>query len=345
MEQIFYLLLCERKKEYFENGGDNDSDGGFSDDPRMIHTGKEKRTTENKKQNKNPFTEGPRRRSSSASGQRELANRMSFPGGRSVPTSAATSASSSSDAMTAYTTPSPIASPIMASSIDKYVSSPLSNSSSANSMPVHNSNHSSSSNNSMSSPPTSPTGEEGRRTSASSLHSSPVRTRAGSDGGRSLMVAAVSPKLKRKPGAIDIPATGSTDGSQQIGSPRFHRQHDRASVDAGEPGSPSVANGHSTPKKSWFANLFNFKGEIITSKSSKPITETATILHAAFKSADAVFSSVKTNKELSYRCRADIAGKTARLRVDISAVPGEEKYDVVFVQVIFFSFFFLLVLM
>eukprot|EP00160_Parvularia_atlantis_P014827 Unigene3917_Nuclearia_a/m.11931 Unigene3917_Nuclearia_a/g.11931 ORF Unigene3917_Nuclearia_a/g.11931 Unigene3917_Nuclearia_a/m.11931 type:complete len:315 (+) Unigene3917_Nuclearia_a:534-1478(+) len=283
MEQVFYLLLLDRKKEYFDNGDANDE---AWDDPQ-----------------------GPRRRSSSASGH-------------AVERKASRGTLISPQSSSAELPLSPVGTPPSADT--KYISSPLSGSSSSNTVPTTNSGVS------LTSPPLSPVAENdlagnGRNSpDATRRAASPgsIRSRAASDGGRSLLTAAVSPKAKRKPGAIDIPPA-DPNAAPPMGSPRFHR-HRISESDASSP----VVGTTSTPKKSWFATLFNFKGAVVTAHSLASIAETADAVQNAFKANDVVFTKTRDS---SFKGRVDVAGKTARLRVDI-AHGDSDSLDVVFIQ-------------
>lgn len=323
MEQVFYLLLWERKKDYFENADPSDD---AWDDPQ-----------------------GPRRRSSSASGAmfEKLGTRTS------------SSSASSNDTSSVPSSPI-IANHTLSTSTDKYISSPLSASSSSSSVPA--AGHASmspplspiaetttgtvtnlASSTGKSTPPTavnvlaasngrnSP--ELGRKSPASPIH---MRSRSSSDGSRSLLTAVVSPKTKKKGvPAIDIPA-GSTDpANQPMGSPRFHRRKGNDVPDVVEaPPSPGGSNSSSnsytsTPKKSWFASLFSFKGEAFVARSKVSILESAETLQTVLKNLDIVFN--KNPKEYSYKCRADMSGKNTRMRIDI--VAGIDfQFDVLFTQ-------------
>jgi len=85
---------------------------------------------------------------------------------------------------------------------------------------------------------------------------------------------------KPKPLQINIPKNNVIDeikggGNRmslnlQVGTPRFHRRKDFP-----VPPSPVIT---STPKKSWFANLFNFKPEAVTLLSESNTEETTSMI-------------------------------------------------------------------
>ncbi|KAJ3106652.1 hypothetical protein HDU96_008146 [Phlyctochytrium bullatum] len=82
-------------------------------------------------------------------------------------------------------------------------------------------------------------------------------------------------------------------------SPRFHRK--KGAATDGAPSTPVIT---STPKRSWFANLFNFKPETVTFQTTVKRTHTVTsdLLAKVLRDADVRFQN---RKEGGFKCKYD----------------------------------------
>ncbi|ORX88301.1 hypothetical protein BCR32DRAFT_1514 [Anaeromyces robustus] len=109
---------------------------------------------------------------------------------------------------------------------------------------------------------------------------------------------------KPKPLSINIPKNNVIDeikggGNRmslnlQVGTPRFHRRRDFPI-----PPSPVIT---STPKKSWFANLFNFKPEAVTLLSQSNVEETSSMIQDLMESLDIKYQVKRDN---GFKCKWD----------------------------------------
>jgi len=105
---------------------------------------------------------------------------------------------------------------------------------------------------------------------------------------------------KPKPLQINIPKIDeikSSSGNRmslQVGTPRFHRRKDFPI-----PPSPVIT---STPKKSWFANLFNFKPEAVTLLSESNIEQTTSMIQDLMESLEVKY---QTRREGGFKCKWD----------------------------------------
>ncbi|KAJ3302415.1 hypothetical protein HDU76_005524 [Blyttiomyces sp. JEL0837] len=92
-------------------------------------------------------------------------------------------------------------------------------------------------------------------------------------------------------------AGGSSDSGKPTGgmfeSPRFHRKKNEVI-----PPTPIIT----TPKRSWFANLFNFKPEVFTFESRYPYQTTVEAVTNALNSIDVKF---QIRKEGGFKCKYD----------------------------------------
>jgi len=80
----------------------------------------------------------------------------------------------------------------------------------------------------------------------------------------------------------------------QVGTPRFHRRKDFPI-----PPSPVIT---STPKKSWFANLFNFKPEAVTLLSESNTEETTSMIQDLMESLEIKY---QVKRDSGYKCKWD----------------------------------------
>jgi len=80
--------------------------------------------------------------------------------------------------------------------------------------------------------------------------------------------------------------------SLQVGTPKFHRRKDFPI-----PPSPVIT---STPKKSWFANLFNFKPEAVTLLSESNIEETSSMIQDLMESLNIKY---QVKRDSGFKCK------------------------------------------
>ncbi|KAG4103335.1 hypothetical protein H8356DRAFT_1271222 [Neocallimastix lanati (nom. inval.)] len=109
---------------------------------------------------------------------------------------------------------------------------------------------------------------------------------------------------KPKPLQINIPKNNVIDeikggGNRmslnlQVGTPRFHRRKDFP-----VPPSPVIT---STPKKSWFANLFNFKPEAVTLLSESNTEETTSMIQDLM---DSLGIKYQEKRDSGFKCKWD----------------------------------------
>jgi len=101
---------------------------------------------------------------------------------------------------------------------------------------------------------------------------------------------------KPKPLQINIPKIDEIKNnnrlSLQVGTPRFHRRKDFPI-----PPSPVIT---STPKKSWFANLFNFKPEAVTLLSESNVEQTSSMIQDLMESLEIKY---QTRREGGFKCK------------------------------------------
>jgi len=107
---------------------------------------------------------------------------------------------------------------------------------------------------------------------------------------------------KPKPLQINIPKLDEIKGggnrmslNLQVGTPRFHRRK----ADFPIPPSPVIT---STPKKSWFANLFNFKPEAVTLLSESNVEQTSSMIQDLMESLEIKYQS---RREGGFKCKWD----------------------------------------
>lgn len=107
---------------------------------------------------------------------------------------------------------------------------------------------------------------------------------------------------KPKPLQINIPKLDEIKGggnkmslSIQCGTPKFHRRK----ADFPIPPSPVIT---STPKRSWFANLFNFKPEAVTLLSESNVEQTSSMIQDLLDSLEIKYQN---KREGGFKCKWD----------------------------------------